>query len=285
MSSSVNENNTVQKVSVANPEDGNWSVIVQGADINSVGNFSLAYTSATSVKADGLSCSYAYECASGYCVHSICRSASTYCGDDYCDTGETTSNCDDDCESGGGGGAVTEYETFFLTAEPGELEAFELNRGERIEFDLGNESHTIRLSGITNDEREFTITSEPIKVILEEGETAKLDLNNNNISDFSIILLEAIPDGAKIRVGLLQEVPKTAAPTPAEVVENKTEEVPAVQEGTTAGEEKGKQDEILLIGVSILLAITVYFMFGKKKKHGKKLGRRKKLWMSEYDDE
>ncbi|MBW2984950.1 hypothetical protein KY361_07555 [Candidatus Woesearchaeota archaeon] len=51
-------------------------------------------------------------CAGGYCVHSICRSASTYCGDGHCDTGESASSCSADCgtttsPSGGGGGGGT----------------------------------------------------------------------------------------------------------------------------------------------------------------------------------
>lgn len=44
-------------------------------------------------------CSYSSECASGYCVHSYCRSSSTYCGDYYCDYPETKSTCSSDCNT------------------------------------------------------------------------------------------------------------------------------------------------------------------------------------------
>jgi len=57
------------------------------------------YTSGTNVVNLG--------CAGGYCVHDICRAASTYCGDGYCDTGES---CTSDCGGGGGsssGGSTT----------------------------------------------------------------------------------------------------------------------------------------------------------------------------------
>ena len=66
------------------------------------------YTSGTSVANLG--------CAGGYCVHDICRAASTYCGDGYCDSGESCSSCSSDCgscttggggTSGGGGGGTT----------------------------------------------------------------------------------------------------------------------------------------------------------------------------------
>ena len=44
-------------------------------------------------------CSYSSECASGYCVHSFCRTSSTYCGDYYCDYPETKATCSIDCYS------------------------------------------------------------------------------------------------------------------------------------------------------------------------------------------
>jgi len=46
---------------------------------------------------DGSSCTASIECTNGYCVHSICRSSSTYCGDSYCDSGESCSSCSADC--------------------------------------------------------------------------------------------------------------------------------------------------------------------------------------------
>jgi len=47
--------------------------------------------------ADGSSCTANVECLGGHCVHSICRSASSYCGDGYCESGETCSSCSSDC--------------------------------------------------------------------------------------------------------------------------------------------------------------------------------------------
>lgn len=65
------------------------------------------YTSGTSVANLG--------CAGGYCVHDLCRAATTYCGDGYCDTGESCSTdntacssgyaCTNGCQSTGGGGS------------------------------------------------------------------------------------------------------------------------------------------------------------------------------------
>ena len=43
------------------------------------------------------SCWDSDDCTTGYCVHNICRSSSTYCGDTFCDAGETCSSCKQDC--------------------------------------------------------------------------------------------------------------------------------------------------------------------------------------------
>jgi hypothetical protein len=58
------------------------------------------------------------ECTGGHCVHSICRSTTTYCGDTYCDTGEYCDVCIADCgacpggsSSGSGSGPSGTYET------------------------------------------------------------------------------------------------------------------------------------------------------------------------------
>ena len=66
------------------------------------------------------STSYAHSgCSGSFCVHDLCRSAGTHCGDGFCDSGESSSSCSSDCgaaaasSSGGGGGggaAVTAVE-------------------------------------------------------------------------------------------------------------------------------------------------------------------------------
>lgn len=49
-------------------------------------------------KKDGQSCSSGSQCYGGYCVHGICRSSSTHCGDNYCDNGESYESCSADCD-------------------------------------------------------------------------------------------------------------------------------------------------------------------------------------------
>ena len=49
------------------------------------------------LRADGSSCTLASQCSGGYCVHNICRSTSFFCGDGYCDSGESCDICVSDC--------------------------------------------------------------------------------------------------------------------------------------------------------------------------------------------
>jgi PGF-pre-PGF domain-containing protein len=81
--SSVTKGTVVGWRIYANDTSNNWNV----TDI-------MTFT----VKAaDGTSCTASNECIGGYCVHGICRSSSTYCGDTYCDSGEDCSSCSADC--------------------------------------------------------------------------------------------------------------------------------------------------------------------------------------------
>jgi C1A family cysteine protease len=101
-----------------NSTSGNWTPFNPPyGDVNTTENYIWANTTHFSyygsggLLADGQSCNSSSNCSSGYCVHSICRSSPTYCGDGFCDSGEGCSSCSQDCGScytpppGGGGGA------------------------------------------------------------------------------------------------------------------------------------------------------------------------------------
>ncbi|ODS36638.1 hypothetical protein BEH94_11650 [Candidatus Altiarchaeales archaeon WOR_SM1_SCG] len=56
------------------------------------------YAFAIPLKLNDESCSYNSDCQSKHCVHEVCRSNVSYCGDNYCDSGENYSSCSSDCE-------------------------------------------------------------------------------------------------------------------------------------------------------------------------------------------
>jgi hypothetical protein len=91
-------------------EAGNWTAIVN----TTAPYFFTNGTSRTfNVQLlDGAACTAASNCVGGFCVHNLCRSVSPYCGDVFCDTGETCTSCAGDCgacpvaATGGGGGST-----------------------------------------------------------------------------------------------------------------------------------------------------------------------------------
>jgi len=66
----------------------------------------------------GESCSTGSECSTGNCVHGTCRYDSTYCGDGYCDQGESYSTCSADCQRTISGEASLEYSSCSIKTEP-----------------------------------------------------------------------------------------------------------------------------------------------------------------------
>lgn len=59
-------------------------------------NFNLSVNKS----ANSAACTFAAGCTGGFCVHNICRSASTFCGDGFCDASESCSSDDSACSSG-----------------------------------------------------------------------------------------------------------------------------------------------------------------------------------------
>lgn len=60
---------------------------------------------------NGASCSVYSQCSGGYCIHGYCRSDSTYCGDNNCDSGETCGGCAADCGACPTGGGLSPSST------------------------------------------------------------------------------------------------------------------------------------------------------------------------------
>lgn len=76
-----------------------FKLVVTATVVSSGGTPSVSSPSAPTKKSNGESCSATSECSGGYCVWSKCRSSGTYCGDSYCDSGESCSSCSSDCNA------------------------------------------------------------------------------------------------------------------------------------------------------------------------------------------
>jgi len=137
---------------------------------------------------DGASCTYADSCLGGYCVHNICRSSSTYCGDGYCDSGETCSSCSTDCgvcptTSSGG------YPTYYPTQEQMQNGFSKLLRkNQKVQMSINEQTHTAVIKSVNNTDKKVEIELEEINKTFElnENETQKIDLDNDRYYDLQI---------------------------------------------------------------------------------------------------
>ena len=86
----------------------NLWLAVTSSGVNTASNYvwtnltSFSYYGLGGLLANGESCNSSSQCFSGYCVHNVCRVSLPYCGDGYCDIGESNANCPSDCGVTGG---------------------------------------------------------------------------------------------------------------------------------------------------------------------------------------
>jgi len=121
----------------------------------------------------GDSCSFGSDCESGYCVHDICRQSSTYCGDNYCDSGESRSSCSQDCLreislSGVSPKAICESYDGWVVSENGNSQIAEYNpeNGQIIfEYSIGSpewsvdclRNNNLLVIGFDNTDSEYQV--------------------------------------------------------------------------------------------------------------------------------
>ena len=145
-------------------------------------------------QSDGVSCSYATSCLGGYCVHNICRSTLTYCGDNYCDTGETCSSCSGDCgtctEETTTSGSSATYNPSSEQLEEGYSKL--LRKTQKVQFTINNKIYTAVINFVDSENKkvEVEIEGEGILVELSEGSVGKIDLNNDGYYDLQISVKE-----------------------------------------------------------------------------------------------
>ena len=117
---------------------------------------------------------------------------------------------------GGGGGALTPIVAMEVFLQPGQTEEFELRRGESVAFELGFERHSVRISQVSENSAEFVITSAPQRIVLNEGQSADIDTNDNKINDLQITLLSVEGNLVTFSLAYLQEIfpepPQTEQP-------------------------------------------------------------------------
>jgi hypothetical protein len=163
-------------------------------------------------KLGGAICSSANECSGGYCVHNICRSASTYCGDGYCDIGETCSSCSIDCgicsTTFPGGGLSTSYDLDKL--KEGIKGHYPKNYVVKFNGDF------VKVNNISEDKVGLNVSNKIVEIVFEN--TIKVDSDDDGFYDLEISLGKKNFIYAKLSIKSIYE------------------EMPAVQEGAKVGD-------------------------------------------------
>ncbi len=163
--------------------------------------------------ADGSSCSNNSECSGGYCVHSVCRSSSTYCGDGYCDSGETCSTCSQDCGtcSSGGGSGGTYIPSYWTTTYLVNDEDFEagyskvLSEKKRLRVKVNNESHYVGVVNLTNITVTINVSSIPQQATLSIGEEKNFEVTNDSYYDIYVKLNSITNNTANLTIKKIHE--------------------------------------------------------------------------------
>jgi len=125
-------------------------------------------------ESDGSSCSENSQCSSSFCVHGICRSVSYYCGDSWCDSGESCSSCASDCGSCEGSVPTTTKNKADEEDELDELMQLfdsilkDLKKGEEFEVDLSK----VGLSAASSKLKSLKIIPD------QDAEEAELSISN-----------------------------------------------------------------------------------------------------------
>jgi hypothetical protein len=126
-----------------------------------------------------------------------------FCGDGICNNGETCSSCSTDCGScpvqrssgGGGGGGGSAIKDYLLTESEfskGSSKSFSV--GQKVNFILSGQNHSLELKKIGKDNISITVRSEPVNLTLLVGKEEKINLTSAEYYDF-YIKLENITNG------------------------------------------------------------------------------------------
>jgi len=149
----------------------------------------------------GSSCPSDNACLTGYCVHGICRGASTFCGDGYCDTGEDCSSCGDDCACASGyycsSGECVMYTSksvsmpstqgqVWSTLTPGVAKIMEISTPEtglvKIEITVKNPVNNVKISVTKLEEKPTSIVHDVLGKVYKYIEIEARNLQDEDIT-------------------------------------------------------------------------------------------------------
>ena len=164
--------------------------------------------------------------------------------------------------SGGGGGGGSLIQNIKLNEQ--QLEngvTNSLGAGDRVSFSSNRENHTLNINKIINNSVNITIKSNPINIVLNIGESIKLNLTNSEFYDL-FVKLESI-SGNKANI-TIKEINESIHPVqnPKSAVDINTSNELSV-EGMQI---KGIRVIFYIMAIVVIIALSVLLFNGKKTK-------------------
>ncbi len=145
---------------------------------------------------------------------------------------------------------------------------------QKLQFSISGENHYVALVSfsVNTGTAIFEIASTPFQTTLNEGETKSYDITGDGTDDIALTLESVETTTATLTLKLAEGV-EVSTSGDIETLDSAEEAVPEIVEQET--EKSGPYvNSIIFIALGIIvLAIIIYFVFGKKKsgeKHGRK---------------
>ena len=232
-----------------------------GADVTGAGNTQTIYE-------ESLTCGTSYT----YLI-----TCTDYAGNQGNSTDSFSTESCSSSSGGGGGGTSTSGTTYSLTnqqLDEGITKTFE--EDDRFKFKVSGRFHTATLEKLTDEEASFLVESTPQTFILKEGESQKVDVDDNDIYDILLMVKDIDVDEVNVSIVAITEFISANDTTGGKVASNQTINLTANDSGAgTAGAGgETKSSNKTLWTIIILLVIGAvglgYFLFRRKRKrtHG-----------------
>jgi len=213
-------------------------------------------------------------CATSYTYQVSCNDRAGNAGTSIA-TSFSTSACDSSgggSSSSSGGASYTWRNTYSLNGEQFKAGyTKELKVQNRIKVKVGSSYHHVGVKELTTDSATIEIASDPVEVILNIGEDAKVDVDNDNIYDIYVKLLGIASNQANVFV---QEISEKIPEEKQEEKIETTGEVVIDEDSGVEISESGKKDDLTWLWVLIVVLILAAVIGGgvavKKRKSIKK---------------
>lgn len=165
-------------------------------------------------------------------------------------------------QGGSGAPVVNEGKDIKLADTPISFEGIEKSQ---FNINIGGETHTITLFRIYVDSAEIWIQSEPVKILLDIGQSRTVDIDGDGIKDVKVYLESILNGLAKISIMNVEVDPEDGQPAPGEAdgevnLPDNTRDYPEPSKGGNSG------TWLFALALVIVLAIIGYIYYRTREK-------------------